>query len=110
VRAARGGDDSGEGGPEVGPDQVGELGEEVREQCAAGIWTGWSDCCECRRGARADFGGARKKKGENRRGRWGLGRFYRASTAQLKGEKGRERESDHGRSSRRRAAPACSTG
>jgi hypothetical protein len=68
VREARGGDDFGEGGPEVGSDEVGGLGEEVRERCAAGIWAGSSDCCEYRRGARADFGGARKKKGENRRG------------------------------------------
>jgi hypothetical protein len=88
----------------------GGLGEEVREQCAAGIWAGWSDCCKCRRRARADFSGARKKKGENRRGRWGSGRFYRASTAQLKGERGRERENGHEQSSRRRAASACSTG
>jgi hypothetical protein len=50
--------------PGVGPDQVGGLGKEVRELCAAGIWAGWSGRCECRRGARADFGGARKKKGE----------------------------------------------
>jgi hypothetical protein len=82
----------------------------VRERCAAGIWAGWSDCCECRRGARANFGGARKKKWGNKRGRWGSGRFYRASTAQLMGERGREREGGHGWTSRRRAAPACSTG
>jgi hypothetical protein len=41
----------------------------VRERYAARIWAGWSDRCECRRGARADFGGARKKKGGNRPGK-----------------------------------------
>jgi hypothetical protein len=30
---------------------------------------GWSDRCECQRGARADFDGARKKKGGNRPGK-----------------------------------------
>jgi hypothetical protein len=39
--AARGGGDSGEGVPGVGPDQVGGLGEEVEKQLAEGIWAGW---------------------------------------------------------------------
>jgi hypothetical protein len=38
--AARGRNNSGEGGPGAGPDQVGELVEEVRKQWAAGIWAG----------------------------------------------------------------------
>jgi hypothetical protein len=66
---ARGGRNFGEGGPGVGLDQVGGLGEEVREWCAAGILAGWSDCCEFRRGARVGFGGARRKKGKNRPGK-----------------------------------------
>jgi hypothetical protein len=51
-----------------------------------------------------------RRKGKTGEGWWGSGRLYRASTAQLMGERGREREGGHGRSSRQRAAPACSTG
>jgi hypothetical protein len=51
---------------EVGSDQAGGLGEEVRKQKAKRIWSGWGDCGGCRRGVRADSGGARKKKGGNR--------------------------------------------
>jgi hypothetical protein len=63
--AAQGGRDSGEGVAGTGPDQAGELGEEARKQKAKGIWSGWRDCGGCRRGVRADSGGARKKRGGN---------------------------------------------
>jgi hypothetical protein len=54
-------------------DQVGELAEEVRKRWAAGIWAGWSGRGEFRRGARGEFGVARRKK-EIRRGCRDLGR------------------------------------
>jgi hypothetical protein len=55
-------------------------------------------------------GGLRWRKEEEEEtgeGRLCSGRLYRASMAQLMGESGRERESSHGPSPGRRAAPAC---
>jgi hypothetical protein len=86
---ARGWSDSGEGGPEAGPDQVGKLVEEVRKQWAAGIWAEWSGRGEFRRGVRRQARCHEEEEEEIRRGRGVRVGFYRrARPRRREGERG----------------------
>jgi hypothetical protein len=96
-----GGGDSGEGVLEVGPNQVGELGEKVGKRWAVGIWAGWRDQGEFWRGNVAAGSVSRGgRRGQQARGR-GLGRFY--SSALLHRREGEEKWSwDRAQDGRRR--------
>jgi hypothetical protein len=64
---------------------VGAIPAKVGKRWVAGIWAGWSGRGEFRRGARAGFDGARRKKRKQARGGGVRVGFIGDSTAQLMG-------------------------